>query len=195
MFHRVLVYYTLFLLFITHLFFFFLNPTISYEISAPSILCEYFTPCSCYPCTEYCFHVWGSSTFITLLNRVESKAFRSINSFPPSPACNILFRFASFTTISLQPLLHWTFLFWTVHVWSLRSGEHATLANQHIFSPLLSSFLLQESINLDISLDLPNIFPLQVRTFSSSCCYSSSSYIWRKTSYNSTTKVISALKS
>ena len=32
------------------------------------------------PCMEYDYHVWGDSTHTALLNRVESKAFRLINS-------------------------------------------------------------------------------------------------------------------
>ncbi|KAK3884497.1 hypothetical protein Pcinc_011235 [Petrolisthes cinctipes] len=59
---------------------------------------DYFTPSqllSLYrglicPCMEYGSHVWGGSTFTTLLDKVESKAFRLINS-PP-------------LTDSLQPL-------------------------------------------------------------------------------------------
>ena len=42
------------------------------------------------PCMEYNSHVWGGSTHTALLNRVESKAFRLINSCP--------------LTDSLQPL-------------------------------------------------------------------------------------------
>ena len=38
------------------------------------------------PCMEYASHVWGGSTHTALLNRVESKAFRLINS-PPSTDC------------------------------------------------------------------------------------------------------------
>ena len=34
------------------------------------------------PCMEYVSHVWGGSTHTALLNRVESKAFRLINSSP-----------------------------------------------------------------------------------------------------------------
>ena len=34
------------------------------------------------PCMEYASHVWGGSTHTALLNRVESKAFRLINSTP-----------------------------------------------------------------------------------------------------------------
>ena len=33
------------------------------------------------PCMEYASHVWGGSTHTALLNRVESKAFRLINSY------------------------------------------------------------------------------------------------------------------
>merc|ERR1712035_253209 len=32
------------------------------------------------PCMDYASHIWGSSTHTSLLNRVESKAFRLINS-------------------------------------------------------------------------------------------------------------------
>ncbi len=50
------------------------------------------------PCTEYASHIWGVSTHIALLNRVESKAFRLINS-PPLTDCilplNIRREFAS----------------------------------------------------------------------------------------------------
>ena len=38
------------------------------------------------PCMEYASHVWGGSTHTALLNRVESKAFRLINS-PPLTDC------------------------------------------------------------------------------------------------------------
>ena len=38
------------------------------------------------PCMEYGSHVWGGSTLTILLNRVESKAFRLINS-PPLTDC------------------------------------------------------------------------------------------------------------
>ena len=38
------------------------------------------------PCMEYGSHVWGSSTHTVLLSRVESKAFRLINS-PPLTGC------------------------------------------------------------------------------------------------------------
>ena len=38
------------------------------------------------PCMEYGSHVWGGSTHTALLNRVESKAFRLINS-PPLTDC------------------------------------------------------------------------------------------------------------
>ena len=31
------------------------------------------------PCMEYCSHIWGSSHSVSLLDRVESKAFRLIN--------------------------------------------------------------------------------------------------------------------
>ena len=31
------------------------------------------------PCLEYCSHIWGSSSFVSLLDRVESKAIRLIN--------------------------------------------------------------------------------------------------------------------
>ena len=34
------------------------------------------------PCMEYASHVWGGSTHAALLNKVESKAFRLINSSP-----------------------------------------------------------------------------------------------------------------
>ena len=34
------------------------------------------------PCSEYCSHIWGSSTYTSLLDRVESKAIRLI--FDPS---------------------------------------------------------------------------------------------------------------
>ena len=44
------------------------------------------------PCTEYPSHVWGGSTHTALLNRVESKTFRLINSSP--------------LTDCLQPLSH-----------------------------------------------------------------------------------------
>ena len=44
------------------------------------------------PCMEYASHVWGGSTHTALLNRVESKAFRLINS--------------SFLTDCFQPLSH-----------------------------------------------------------------------------------------
>ena len=39
-----------------------------------------------HPCMEYGSHVWGDSTHTALLNRVESKAFCSINS-PPLTDC------------------------------------------------------------------------------------------------------------
>ena len=45
------------------------------------------------PCMEYASQVWGGSTHTALLNRVESKAFRLINS-PPLTDC-------------LQSLKHW----------------------------------------------------------------------------------------
>ncbi len=38
------------------------------------------------PCMEYASHIWGGSTHTALLNRVESKAFRLINS-PPLTDC------------------------------------------------------------------------------------------------------------
>ena len=38
------------------------------------------------PCIDYLSHVWGSLTHTALLNRVESKAFRLINS-PPITNC------------------------------------------------------------------------------------------------------------
>merc|ERR1711980_84880 len=38
------------------------------------------------PCMEYASHVWGGSTHTALLDRVESKAFRLINS-PPLTNC------------------------------------------------------------------------------------------------------------
>ena len=38
------------------------------------------------PCMEYASHIWGGSTHTALLNRVESKAFRLINS-PPLTNC------------------------------------------------------------------------------------------------------------
>ena len=44
------------------------------------------------PCMEYASHVWGGSTHTALLDRVESKAFRLINSSP--------------LTDCLQPLSH-----------------------------------------------------------------------------------------
>ena len=39
-----------------------------------------------HPCMGYASHVWGGSTHTVLLNRVESKAFRLINS-PPLTDC------------------------------------------------------------------------------------------------------------
>merc|ERR1711980_12464 len=45
------------------------------------------------PCMEYASHIWGGSTHTSLLNRVESKAFRLINS-PPLTDC----LFTSFIT-------------------------------------------------------------------------------------------------
>ena len=38
------------------------------------------------PCIEYASHIWGGSTHTALLNKVESKAFRLINS-PPLTDC------------------------------------------------------------------------------------------------------------
>ena len=42
------------------------------------------------PCMEYASHVWGGSTHTALLNRMESKAFRLINSAPLSDCLQLL---------------------------------------------------------------------------------------------------------
>lgn len=85
-----------------------------------------------HPCMGYGFHLWGHSTFTSLLDRMESKAFCIIN-------------FPTFTD-SLHPLsllskgtsLFLLYCFYTGHcsfalpnsldVCLVPSGEHATLA-------------------------------------------------------------------
>ena len=53
------------------------------------------------PCMEYASHVWGGSTHTALLNRVESKAFRLINSSPLTD-CLQLFLIAAMLPLLLS---------------------------------------------------------------------------------------------
>ena len=52
------------------------------------------------PCLEYCSHIWGSSPYTSLIDRVESKAIRLIGD--PSLTSTLDF------SISFLPLLLWS---------------------------------------------------------------------------------------
>ena len=53
------------------------------------------------PCMEYACHVWGGSTHSALLNRVESKAFRLINSPPLTDSLDTLLHRRNVASLSI----------------------------------------------------------------------------------------------
>ena len=96
------------------------------------------------PCMEYASHVWGGSTHTALLNRVESKAFRLINSSP-------LTVFSLFLIAAMLPLLlSFTAIFMLTALLILLTAcllcSHG-LAAQDLplpLTPTLSTSLMQE---------------------------------------------------
>ena len=85
------------------------------------------------PCIEYGSHVWRGSTHTALLNRVESKPFRLINS-PPLNDC----------LIYLLPLFSCWLLFWTCNCMPRPMLGLATQDFLLLLILILSIYLMQE---------------------------------------------------
>ena len=76
------------------------------------------------PCLEYCSHIWGSSPYTSLLDRVESKAFCLIGD--PSLTSTLDPSVSSPQggfSISFLPLLLWSLLWWIGRLYYTSNGS------------------------------------------------------------------------
>ena len=62
------------------------------------------------PCLEYCSHIWGSSPYTSLLDRVESKAIRLISDPSLTSTLDPLSLRRKVASLSFLPLLLWSLL-------------------------------------------------------------------------------------
>ena len=62
------------------------------------------------PCLEYCSHIWGSSPYTSLLDRVESNAICLIGDPSLTSTLDPLALRRNVTSLSFLPLLLWSLL-------------------------------------------------------------------------------------
>ena len=76
------------------------------------------------PCLEYCSHIWGSSPYTSLLDRVESKAIRLIGDPSLTSTLDPLSLRHKVASLSLfLLLLLWSLLWWIGRLYSTSNGS------------------------------------------------------------------------
>ena len=128
------------------------------------------------PCLEYCSHIWGSSPYTSLLDRIESKAIRLIGD--PSltstldplslrrkvASLSLFYRYFTLVTVLMNwpPVLH---LQWLGHVPHVRQHLPTTIVwnspmRELIGSVMASSLLLLTfgTLSLPLYFRLPSTF-------------------------------------
>ena len=87
-------------------------------------------------CLEYCSHIWGSSPYTSLLDRVESKAIRVIGDPSLTSTLDPLSLSQGGFSISFLPLLIWSLLWWIGRLYSTSNGS-STFHTAGIICPQL----------------------------------------------------------
>merc|ERR1712035_105505 len=98
---------------------------------------------------EYASHIWGGSTHTSLLNRVESKAFRLINSPPLTDCLQSLKIHRNVASLSIfYRYFHGNYSSELANCMPTPlSGDLATPDFLLTFTPFLSNSLMQELTN------------------------------------------------